>query len=349
MPRPAARFRTRTLLRALAPLLLMLLLAGCLLPPEPETKEAKSIFDLYVAVLVMGGAVFVGVEGFIIYAIFRYRRRDDRLPEQHHGNNLIEVLWTAIPTVIVLILFVISMFTLGAIQTSGAEPGVTIEVRGFQWQWTFRYLDDDADPDNDYSTTGSLAAPPVMVVPVGQPVRLVLSASDVVHSFYVPQFLVKRDLFPLSPGQEPNRLEFTVTEAGTYSGQCAEFCGDLHARMTFSVQAMAPADFAAWLESPAPSAAPGTTVVKISADQIAFDLSQIEVPAGEPFVIEFANLEAVPHNVEIYLGNESIFSGEIITGPATISYQVPALEAGEYVFQCVVHPIAAMTGTLIAK
>ena len=169
-----------------------------MVPPAPETKQAKEVFVLYAIVLGMGAVVFVGVEGFILYSIVRYRRRDDRLPTQIHGNNMIELVWTAIPTVIVLIIFVLSTLTLNSIEARSASPGVNVEVNGFQWQWTFRYLDGDANAANDVSITGTLAIPPVMVVPVGEPVHLILRSADVIHAFYVPQFLVKRDVIPVS-------------------------------------------------------------------------------------------------------------------------------------------------------
>lgn len=343
------------MLRAGAPLLLVALLAACgMVPPEPETREAKEVFLLYNIVLVMGLVVFVGVEGFIVYSIVRYRRRDDLLPTQVHGNNLIELVWTAIPTVIVLILFVLSMFTLNSISAKAASPGVTIEVTGFQWQWTFHYLDDDGDATNDVSITGSPDAPPVMVLPVGEPVRLILRSADVIHSFYVPSFLVKRDLIPLGEA-DPNELEFTISDPGTYRGQCAEFCGDLHARMTFSVQAMTGAEYDAWFAAaqsgatPAPTAAPGSVVVKIGADQIAFDSHALEAPANQPFTIEFTNNEALSHNVAIYDGETELFRGDFFTGPGAISYAVPALPPGEYTFICNVHPVPDMTGTLTVR
>lgn len=350
--------RWRTALRVLVPLLLIALLTGCgMIPPEPETETSKGVFILWIAVFGMGLAVFVGVEAFIVYAIFRYRRRDDRLPEQLHGNNLIEIVWTAIPTIIVLILFGISMVTLGSMSAQAANPGVKIDVTGFQWQWQFHYLDDDDNPDNDYTIIGSPAAPPAMVVPVGETVHLNLTSADVIHSFYVPQFLIKRDVFPVSSTDPGNTLEFTVSEAGTYSGQCAEFCGDLHARMTFTVEAMERADYDAWLasakagETPAPSVAPGAVVLDLTAKDIAFDEQALTAPAGQPFTIHFTNADSVPHDVAIYQGETSVFAGSQITGPdATIDYQVPALEPGEYTFLCTIHAtVPAMHGTLTVE
>lgn len=355
MSRPMARPRLRAFLRAGALVPFLALTAACgMVPPEPHTVEAKEVFWLYNVVLVMGGIVFVGVEGFIVYSIFRYRRRDDRLPTQVHGNNLIELIWTAIPTVIVMILFVLSTITLNSISTRAATPGVTIEVDGFQWQWTFNYLDGYPDPDNAVSITGSPANPPVMALPVGEPVRLILRSDDVIHSFFVPSFLVKRDVVPTGD-RPPNELEFTVSEAGTYAGQCAEFCGDLHARMTFSVQAMSRPDFEAWIAAiragatPAPSLPAGSAVLQIAANDLAFDTHELTAPADEAFTIEFENMEDVSHNVAIYRGSQALFRGEFFTGPGTISYVVPALPAGDYTFTCDVHPTPDMTGTLTVE
>ena len=246
----AARSWLRSVLRAGLPLLLIGLVTGCgMIPPEPKTEAAKSVFTLYNIVFAMGTVVFVLVEGFIVYSVFRYRRRDDRLPPQTHGNTLVEIIWTAIPTVIVLILFVLSVSTLATVEAKSdpSKGGVDIEVDGFQWQWEFRYLDSDQNNDNDVSVIGDQANPPVMVVPVGEPVRLTLVSRDVIHSFYVPQFLIKRDVIPVPDGEDVNHLEFVVSEPGTYGGQCAEFCGDFHANMTFSVQAVSPADYEKWL------------------------------------------------------------------------------------------------------
>ena len=324
-----------------------LLLAGCLFPPEPATTEAEQVRVLFLVIFALGALVFVGVEGFLVYAIVRYRRRNDQLPVQHHGNRAVEILWTAIPTVIVLILFVTSMFTLGSISAKSDNP-VKIEVEGFQWQWTFRY-------ETGYSVTGTFASPPVMVVPTGEPVRLTLISHDVIHSFYVPAFLVKRDVIPFGQGHAPNELEFTVTEPGTYRGQCAEFCGLEHAFMTFSVQAMAPADFDEWLANastatptPAASAPPNATVVELRADHISYDVHELSVPAGAPFTLRFTNAEAVIHNVSIYDGTTALFTGSPVAGPdATVDYLVPALPAGTYTYICDFHPtVPTMTGTL---
>src|SRR4029079_18423570 len=177
-------------------------------------------------------------------------------------------------------------------------------------------------------------------------------------SFFVPAFLVKRDLVPLPEAKKPNELEFTVTEKGTYAGQCAEFCGDLHAHMTFSVQAMSRADFDKWFEAirsgespPPPSVGADAPVLKLGGANIALDTKDLDVAAGQPFKIEFTNDDAVEHNVGIYgKDDKELFKGEAVTGPGkTVTYLVNALEAGEYTFVCDFHPGPAMTGTLTVK
>ncbi len=328
------------------PLVVLALLAsGCLLPPQPVTDAGKDVFNLYLLVLALAAVVFVGVEGFILYAVFRYRRQpgDEVLPEQLHGNNTVEVIWTIIPTVIVLILFTFSMITLGEVEARSENPGVTIEVEGFQWQWTFRY------PDGG-SVTGAIGDPPTLAVPVGEPVRLVLSSIDVNHSFYVPQFLIKRDLINFGGNRPDNEIEFTVTEPGTYAGQCAEFCGTSHAEMTFVVEAMARADFDEYTAALAAGEEPPTgggedceVTVEIAANNTQFDIDSFEVPADTAFCIAFENQEDVPHNVAIYDGGTALFQGDILDSAGSVVYEVPALPAGEYRFICDVHP-QAMVG-----
>jgi cytochrome c oxidase subunit 2 len=347
---PAPRSRMRTILRIGTPLLLILLLGGCLLPPEPKTEAGESVFNLYLITLAVAAVVFIGVEGFILYAVFRYRRKpgDDVLPEQHHGNNLIEIIWTAIPTVIVLTLFTFSMLSLAEVEASvEGDQGVHIEVEGFQWSWRFVYDDPEVE------IGGTAAEPPVMVVPVGEPVVLTLTALDVNHSFYVPDFLIKRDLIDFGPQRESNELRFTVTEAGTYAGQCAEFCGRSHADMTFVVNAMERADYDAYLaervaadETQEPAAGECEVTVDMGAENVAFDIDEFEVPADTAFCINFENREDIPHNVAIYDGEEALFTGDVLNEAGSITYQVPALPAGEYRFICDVHP-EAMVGDVI--
>jgi cytochrome c oxidase subunit 2 len=342
MRSPVVRPKLRSALRIAAPAVLMLLASGCLLlPPEPKTTAAQDVFDLYVVILVLAGIVFLGVEGFIVYAVIRYRRQpgDETLPTQHHGNNLIEILWTAIPSVIVLILFTLSIITLNTVNASNPNPAVEIQVEGYQWQWKFHY-------EGDVTVSGSAEDPPVMTVPVGEPVRVILNSDDVIHAFFVPHFLIKRDVIPISETGTANQLEFTVTEPGTYSGQCAEFCGTGHAEMTFLIDAVSPDEYDAWLTAkqagetppPPPSGEECTTTIDLSAADISFSTDTIEAPAGQSFCIAFANEDTAPHDVGIYDGDTEVFNGDDLPAGESIVYMIPALEPGDYDFRCNLHP-----------
>ena len=285
MHSPAPRTRLRTIARRLAPLMLVVLLAGCLLPPSPKTNAGQDVFNLYLIVLGLAAIVFVGVEGFILYAVVRYRRQsgDDVLPEQLHGNNTVEIIWTIIPTVIVFVLFFFSMLTLSEVEASSNVPdATTVEVTGFQWQWEFRY-------ENGAETIGSADEPAVLALPVNEPVRLVLYSLDVNHAFYVPDFLIKRDVIDFGDARPPNELTFTITEAGTYAGQCAEFCGTSHAEMLFVVEAMPRDEYEAYIEAlkagePPPGGGDTSdcgTTIELSAQDIQFSTDAIYAPAGE--------------------------------------------------------------------
>ena len=349
MQRTVALPRLRSIVRAGAPLFLLLILGGCLLPPAPKTDAGHDVFNLYIVVLVLAGIVFVAVEGFILYAVFRYRRRpgDDTLPEQLHGNTTVEIIWTLIPTVIVFILFGASLVTLGEVEARADDP-LTIQVDAFQWQWRFTYEGGVAGP------AGTPTEPPVLALPVGEPVRLILHSEDVNHAFFVPDFLIKRDVIDFGEGREPNEIEFTVTEAGTYAGQCAEFCGTSHADMVFTVEAMERADYDAYVaglasgETPAPSAGECDVTIEIKAQDLQFDIDEFEAPADTAFCIAFENLDEVPHNVAIYDGGEALFSGDILDSAGTITYNVPAIPAGDYSFICEVHP-QTMVGDVVVQ
>jgi cytochrome c oxidase subunit II len=339
MPPTGARSRVRTVVRAGVLLLVVMLLGGCLLPPDPKTDAGQDVFNLYVLVLALAAVVFVGVEGFIVYAIVRYRRQpgDDILPEQHHGNTKVEILWTAIPSVIVLVLFVMSVITLGSVEARSDHPGVTIEVTAKQWTWDFAY------PEG-VTITGRSGEPTELPLPVGEPVRLVLHSADVNHAFFVPQFLIKRDVIDMGSNARPNEIEFTVTEAGTYAGQCAEFCGTGHADMVFVVNAMPRADYDAHMaalaagETPPPAPGEGdcaTTIQVAAVETIRFDTDSIEAPAGEAFCIELTNNDTVEHDI----GIDAIgFDGENVAPGESITYLIPAMEAGDYIFHCTIHP-----------
>lgn len=333
---------------------------SALYPPEPATAQAEQISDLYDIVFAIAVAIFLIVEGLIVWSILRYRRRpeDTDLPPQTHGNNLVEALWTLIPTVIVLYLFAISWQTLETVDAVSPEPDVKIHVLAGQFQWQFQYLDDQG---NVLATqTRPIGDGGGMAVPVGQKVYVTLQSDDVIHAWYVPRFLFKRDVVP---GQV-NHFEFTVNEdeAGqVYHGQCAELCGTGHRVMLFDVHAMTASDYDAWLAAlieqanatppPAPSGAP---VIDVVAEAIAYDQLELTVPAGAPFVIAFTNDDpsSVTHDLDIKSpdGASVIQDTDPIPGGQSTQYTYEALEPGTYPFFCSIHPtVPAMNGTLTVQ
>ena len=359
-------------------------------PPDARSVQGQHIRNLYDIVFAIAVVIFVLVEGLIIWTVVRYRRKptDTELPVQTHGNAIAEIVWTVVPTIIVAFLFVISWQTLNTVDTTAAQPDVKLRAVAGQFQWTFEYLPSDWEPtDNplkaplytEFVPTGEDGG---LHVPTGKTVKLYLTSLDVIHAFYVPQFLFKRDVVP----GRTNVFEFNVndSDAGqTFRGQCAELCGSGHRIMLFDVHALSATDFDAWLKEkqasappPAPSgaapsgAAPsgpvasgpapsgpaasgpppagGGPTLPIAAQNVAFDTNALTAPANTPFQIAFDNKDnGVPHNVAIHQGSPTgpeVFKGEIFPGPATKTYDVPALPAGTYGFVCSVH--ANMTGTL---
>jgi cytochrome c oxidase subunit II len=212
----------------------------------PRTTQGEDIASLY-TVFVAGGVIVAAIVWVLAtWAIVRYRRRDDRLPPQTHGNLRIEAVWTAIPLIAVLGLFALTLRTLSAVDAIG-PAGVNVHVTAFRWQWEVVY------PDAGVRLTGTTGTPLEVVLPVGEPVHVTLDSLDVNHAFYVPAFLFKRDAIPGSP----TTFELQVTAPGTYPGACAEFCGVGHSQMPFTIRGVDVATFQAWLtQQAAPSPAP---------------------------------------------------------------------------------------------
>jgi cytochrome c oxidase subunit 2 len=210
--------------------------------PPGATEQGQAISELWqvfaTAALAVGGVVLA----LILWSVIRYRSRRGARPAQFRDNLPLEIAYTVIPIVIVTALFVLTFRVENQVaQLPDADapgaPVATIEVTAFDWSWRFDY-------GNGTVVTGTPDDPPEMVVPAGQPVRIVLTSEDVVHAFYIPDFLFKRDA---TPGLV-QRFDLLVEREGVYEGQCAEFCGLDHARMRFTVRAVSPDQFAEWLE-----------------------------------------------------------------------------------------------------
>lgn len=217
--------------------------------PGGITDEAHKMHDLWVFTLIIAAVVFFVVEGAIIYCLFAFKKKDDALPKQTHGSTIVEVIWTTIPVVIVVALFSYSFVVLRDVENTAAKEDLTVKVQGFQYQWGFTYDLSDLGTNTKQDATGEItllgtaAAIPTLVIPVDEPVEFALSSADVIHSFYVRDFLYKLDVIP---GRD-NRFVVTARETGEFHAQCAELCGLDHALMRFTLKVVTRAEFDQWV------------------------------------------------------------------------------------------------------
>ena len=199
--------------------------------------------------------ISVFVLGLLFYVGFRFRRSANPVPSKTTHNTLIEVVWTLVPVLILVGIAIPSIGLLAAQYKPVGKNAVTIKATGNQWYWSYTYPDNgdfeivsNMLPDDQAKATGQprlLAVDNRIVVPVGVPIRVLTTSADVIHSFSVPAFWTKMDAVP----GRINETSFTVEKPGIYYGQCSELCGARHGFMPIAVEAVSPAQFAAWIAS----------------------------------------------------------------------------------------------------
>jgi len=341
----AARGARRPVLLACA-LPLLLLGTGC--AQAGATVQGQKVHGLYVIIAIMAAPVFVGVEGLLIWSLVRFRRRqgDDALGPQVFGTTRALVIFFLVPSVIVATLFAFGEQTLATVQKQDPAPIVIIRAEGFQWEWTFYYLN-----EGFFVSGKTLVRPALMVIPVDEPIKIELHSRDVIHSFFVPAFLFKRDVVP----GRTNTFTFTANKLGTFPAQCAEFCGLWHSKMTFIVKVVTSTDYAAWTERQiraiqrirCPSHGPA---VSITAKDISWSTNCLAVPAGAPSSITVTNRDSgIDHNFAIYDSfsqTKKFFQTGRFPGVANRTDRLPSLPPGRYYFQCDVHG-PSMSGVFI--
>jgi cytochrome c oxidase subunit 2 len=190
------------------------------------------------------------VWGLILWAVVFHRKRGDKLPPQVRYNMPIEILYTVVPFVLIAVLFYYTAKDENTLNATPANPAVTVNVVGFQWSWEFSYPQPNGAPA--VRETGAMWDPakpddqqhlPVLEIPVGERVQFNLTSPDVVHAFWVPEFLFKRDVVP----GHPNHFQVTPTKIGTYIGHCSELCGIYHSRMLFTLNVVSPQEYQKWI------------------------------------------------------------------------------------------------------
>jgi cytochrome c oxidase subunit 2 len=225
------------------------------------TPTSHEVYDLHMLILGICALIAALVYGAMIYAIVNFRKSKGAVPAKFEHNSKAEVLWTVIPAAILVAMAVPSAETLVRIEDT-RNSGLTVKITGYQWRWHYDYIDEGV---NFYSTLdrasnaarrlGSgqdpfavdnylLKVDHPLVVPVDTKVRLLVTAADVLHSWWVPQFAVKKDAIP----GFINEAWFEATEVGTYRGQCAELCGMDHGFMPIVVEVLPREAYTAWLD-----------------------------------------------------------------------------------------------------
>lgn len=226
--------------------LTLLALAGCSTQevlrfgwPQGVTDKATLMRQLWTGSTLAALAMGVLVWGLIFWCCIVYRRRDNEVPKQTAYNLPLEVVYTIVPFVIIAVLFYFTVVVETDVEAQTANPDVTVEVTGFQWNWEFRYLNGPQDTAGEpISIIGDNQEVAVLVLPVGKTIRFELHSNDVIHSFWVPEFLFKRDVIPGKNFGYDNDFEVTIGQAGAYVGRCAELCGIYHSAMNFEVRAV---------------------------------------------------------------------------------------------------------------
>jgi cytochrome c oxidase subunit 2 len=222
---------------------------------DPQTGIAHEIYNLHTVILIICAVIFVMVFGAMLIAIIWHRKAVGHRAQQFHENTTVEILWTVIPFVILVGMAYPSTKTLLAMRDTSAAD-MTIKATGLQWKWRYDYLEDDVSFYSNLSTPRDqiqnqapkgehylLEVDNPVVVPVGKRIRVLTTASDVIHAWWVPAFGVKQDAIP----GFVRDAWFKVDAPGTYRGQCAELCGKEHGFMPIVVEAVSEDKYQQWL------------------------------------------------------------------------------------------------------
>jgi cytochrome c oxidase subunit II len=223
----------------------------------PVTPIARQMYDLHAFIFWICVVIFVAVFGVMFYSMFKHRKSVGHKAHQFHENTTVEVIWTVIPFLILLFMAFPATKTILAMKDT-SEPGLTIKITGYQWKWSYDYLQDGVGFYSNLATPMAqienlapkgeyylLEVDRPMVVPVDTKVRVLITAGDVIHSWWVPAFGVKQDAIP---GFVRDSW-FKAEKIGTYRGQCAELCGKEHGFMPIVVEVVSKDDYAKWIDA----------------------------------------------------------------------------------------------------
>ena len=226
---------------------------------EPATKLAQTVSDLHMMMMYICGVIFVGVFGVMFYSIIKHRKAPGRVAATFHENTTVEILWTVIPTIILLVMvWPVTKALISMRDSTGAD--ITIKATGYQWKWGYDYIKGEGEGIKFMSVLSTprdqiegkapkgehylLEVDNHLVVPVGKKIRILTTAEDVIHAWYVPAFAVKQDAVP----GFIRDTSFRAEREGTFRGQCAELCGKDHGFMPIVVDVVSEEKYAVWVE-----------------------------------------------------------------------------------------------------
>jgi cytochrome c oxidase subunit 2 len=240
-------------------LLGVLTLTGCDMPnnefwrfgwPDGITDRSDDMRELWTGSVIAALLVGFAVWGLILWSVAFHRKKSEELPRQVAYNLPLELVLLVVPTIIVAVLFYFTAVTQNYVTDKSEDPDVTVDVIAFQWNWEFQYPEHKTEEGNVVSTVGTSGEIPIMVLPAHKRIQFTLRSTDVIHSFFVPEFHFKRDVFP-EPKKNNQDNVFQIDQIdrpGAFVGRCAELCGSYHAVMNFEVRALEEADFDKYIE-----------------------------------------------------------------------------------------------------
>ncbi len=324
-----------------------LLTSGCV--KEGISAKAADVHRLFFVILWLALPVFLFVEGMLLIAIVRFRRRagDESAPPQIPGSRRALTAFFAGPLAIVVLLLAFGEVAVSRVDRNDPNPAERLVVTGFQWEWSARYVNEE------FTVSGhTLKQAMTMELPVDRSTEIELRSTDVIHEFYVPDLLFMKNAVP----GHPNVFTMRPTKLGTYRGQCAQYCGLWHSKMTLILKVVPQAEFDGWVTqqktaaSAGGSCSPSGSKITLVAKTISWDKTCVGVAVGVPFQITIDNQDkGIAHNFAIYDTpklKHRLYLSPDVTGPETKTFTGPALPAGKYYFQCDIHG-PAMAGTLV--
>lgn len=244
--------------------------------PEPQTTIAQQIYDQHIWALWICLVIFIAVFGVMGYSIVKHRKSVGYKAANFHHSTAVEILWTAIPCIILVLMAWPATKTVMAMKDT-TEADITVKVTGYQWMWSYDYLQGEGEGIKFYSQLATsqseirnetpkgenylLEVNNRLVVPVGKKIRIILTANDVIHAWWVPALGVKQDAIP----GFIRDTWFTADNVGIYRGQCAELCGKEHGFMPIVVEVVEEQQYAQWVANQLKTAATDTSAAIVSA------------------------------------------------------------------------------------